>query len=174
MTIPHIRRDGSRLFPRDRMASNGGVCICCICMCLQEVNGAFPLGGSKWRTRPYSQRRYQGFSVKRAYPSAPLLAFTRFAPGIFSAEHIYRSLGAAAFSISFLYIIFLYPFRYIYIVLSILSITARRKAAAIPNVRDKPPRGLHRRPSVPRRRYSPTPPARPKTRRRQRAKKAGG
>ena len=78
------------------------------------------------------------------------------------------------FSISFLYIILLYPFRYIYIVLSILSITARRKAAAIPNVRDKPPRGLHRRPSVPRRRYSLTPPARPKTRRRQRAKKAGG
>ena len=73
------------IIPRDGMASNGGVCICCICMCLQEVNGAFPLGGSKWRTRPYSQRRYQGFFVRRAYPSAPLLAFTRFAPGIFSA-----------------------------------------------------------------------------------------
>lgn len=171
MTIPHIRRDGSRLFPRDRMASNGGVCICCICMCLQEVNGAFPLGGSKWRTRPYSQRRYQGFSVKRAYPERAAARIFRQAGW---AEHIYRPLGAAAFSISYLYIILLYPFRYIYIVLSILSITARRKAAAIPDVRDKPPRGLHRRPSVPRRRYSLTPPARPKTRRRQRAKKAGG
>ena len=72
------------------------------------------------------------------------------------------------------YILYCYILSAIYIVLSILSITARRKAAAIPNVRDKPPRGLHRRPSVPRRRYSLTQPVRPNTRRRQRAKKAGG
>ena len=142
------------------MAPNGG-CVC-ICIYLQEVNEAFPLGS------PIGGR---GRICGTGIGASPCGGRTPER----AAARIYRPLGASAFSISFLYIILLYPFRYIYIVLSILSITARRKAAAIPNVRDKPARGLHRRPPpVPRRRYSLTPPVRPNTRRRQRAKKAGG
>ena len=42
VTIPHIRRDEIRSYPRNAMAPNGG-CVC-ICIYLQEVNEPFPLG----------------------------------------------------------------------------------------------------------------------------------
>lgn len=73
MTIPHIRRDEIRSYPRNAMAPNGG-CVC-ICIYLQEVNEAFPLGS------PIGGRgRICGTGIGASpcggrTPSAPLLVF---------------------------------------------------------------------------------------------------
>ena len=88
------------------MAPNGG-CVC-ICIYLQEVNEAFPLGspiGGRGRICG------TGIGASPCGGRTPERAAARIFRQAGWAEHIYRPLGASAFSISFLYLILLYPFR---------------------------------------------------------------